>query len=389
MLAIFLIFLRLGLTSFGGPVAHIGFLRAELVLRRRWLEDGAFSELLALCQFLPGPASSQMGFALGMLRHGNVLGGVAAWLGFTLPSAALMLAFALGLDAFGGPAAQGAVQGLKWAAVVVVTQALWGMARSLTPDLPRVALAVACAVLVSLCSSALAQLGVILLGGLAGLWLCRGFTRSVVSLPITISRRSATGVLFVFAGLFALLPLLTAFFPSPGLALFDSLYRVGALVFGGGHVVLPLLQAEVAGSAGMSTADFLAGYGLAQAVPGPLFSLAAYLGALLPPGGVSGAVLALLAIFVPGLLLLYAAMPFWGALRSRAFMQASMAGANAAVVGILGAALCGPVVGGAVAGWIDVGAIVLGLLAVSIGKCPPWLLVLLMAAAGIVAQVQV
>lgn len=386
-LSVFFVFLKLGLTSFGGPIAHLGYFRDELVDRRRWISDAQYADLVALCQFLPGPASSQVGFALGIFRGGGLLGGLAAWVGFTLPSALLMLAFSLGSASFAGPLADAFLHGLKLVAVAVVAQAIWGMARSLTPDATRLAIALAALALAILGRGAAGQLGAIAFGGLAGLWLCRSN-----SLPadqhehFPVSRRNGLAALTLAGALFVVIPLLAIHTGSQGLALFDAFYRSGALVFGGGHVVLPLLQTAVVEPGWVSKDTFLAGYGLAQAMPGPLFSLAAFLGAAMaiPPNGISGATIALVAIFLPGLLLLYGMLPFAGALRANVTAQSAMRGANAAVVGILAAAFYDPVVTSAVLAWPDVAIAVAGFTLLSTGRTPTWLAVLLIAGAATV-----
>ena len=278
---IFAAFLKLGLTSFGGPIAHLGYFRAEFVERRKWLNESSYADIVALCQFLPGPASSQVGFTLGILRGNGLLGGLAAWFAFTMPSALILFAFALGATAFTGPFAEGVLHGLKLVAVAVVAQAIWGMANSLTPDRARAAIALAAVAIVVFIGGSFGQIGAIALGAIAGLWLCRGDGPAPAGhLGFSVSRRHGAVALVLFAALFLLTPLVTARTGSQGLALFDAFYRSGALVFGGGHVVLPLLQAEVVTPGWVSNADFLAGYGMAQAVPGPLFTFAAYLGAI-------------------------------------------------------------------------------------------------------------
>jgi len=385
LIEIFTVFLRLGLTSFGGPIAHLGYFRDHLVVRRHWIDEGGYADLVALCQFLPGPASSQVGFSLGILRGKGLLGGLAAWLGFTAPSALILLAFALGAAAFTGPVAQGFLHGLKLVAVAVVAQAVWGMSRTLTPDRQRAGIALGAVALTVVLASAFSQIGAIALGALAGLWLCRGDgTAQSGQLQFPVSRRSGLVALLIFAALLLVLPLIVTATKDQGLALFDAFYRSGALVFGGGHVVLPLLQAETVAPGWVSNESFLAGYGLAQAVPGPLFTFAAYLGAVMdpPPHGVIGALIALVAVFLPGLLLVYGMLPFWDALRSRPMAQAAMRGANAAVVGILGAALYDPVWRSAVLSPRDFALALAGFLLLTVWKLPSWIIVILLAAAG-------
>jgi chromate transporter len=380
---VFRAFLKLGLTSFGGPIAHIGYFREEFVVRRRWLGDDGFGDLVAICQFLPGPASSQVGFSIGVLRGGGLLGGIAAWIAFTLPSAVLIVGLALGAASFGGPAGEGLLHGLKLVAVAVVAQAVFGMARTLAPDRPRAAIAFIAVALVALGGGAVAQVAGIAIGGLAGLRFCRdGAPPAAGHLAFPIAR-TAGGVALV---LFAVLLLAPAAFgpdaPAP-IRFFEAFYRSGALVFGGGHVVLPLLQQAVVPE-WVGNADFLAGYGLAQAVPGPLFTFAAYLGfvATSKPGGIAGAAIALIAIFLPGLLLVYGVLPFWDLLRGRAAVQAAMRGANAAVVGILAAALYDPVWTGTVAGPRDFALALGGFLALTMWKVPPFAVVIGLAATG-------
>ena len=333
------VFLRLGLTSFGGPIAHIGFFREEFVARRRWLSEAQFAELVALAQVAPGPASSQVGLALGLLRAGPA-GAAAAWVGFTLPSALLMVAFAAGLASAGGLGAAGWLIGLKAAAVAVVAQALWGMARSLAPDAPRQTLMAAAAAVALLVGGAPGQLGAIALGAVVGLALPRGPAEAAgAQVPVPVSRRAGAVCLALFALLLIGLPLVAALSPLLGYA--DGFYRAGALVFGGGHVLLPLLEAEAVGRGWVDREVFVAGYGAAQALPGPLFAFAAHLGQA--AGGAGAAAVALVAVFLPGALLIVGALPFWQALRGRPALRAALAGINAAVAGLLLAALYDPV----------------------------------------------
>lgn len=383
---VFWAFLKLGLTSFGGPIAHLGYFRDELVTRRRWIDEAGYADLVALCQFLPGPASSQVGFSLGVLRGGGVRGGLAAWTAFTLPSAVLLLAFAYGASAFTGPVAEGIIHGLKLVAVAVVAQAIWGMARSLAPDRPRAGIAVAALFLTVFVAGSFGQLGAIILGALAGLVLCRAAPQGQDGhLAFPVSQRAGAAALVAFALLLVIPPLLAAGLQSQALALFDAFYRSGALVFGGGHVVLPLLQSEVVSPGWLSPDTFLAGYGAAQAVPGPLFTFAAYLGAVVGPvpHGVIGAAIALVAVFLPGLLLVYGSLPYWDAFRSRPLAQAAMRGTNAAVVGILGAALYNPVWISAVGNPRDFAVAVLAFVLLTVGQWPPWVVVVLTALSGV------
>ncbi len=379
------IFLKLGLTCFGGPVAHIGYFREEFVLRRKWLDEHAYTDLVGLCQFLPGPASSQVGFSIGLMRAG-FRGALAAWAGFTLPSAILLVLFAFGAGVLTGPAGLGLLHGLKLVAVAIVAQAVWGMARTLCPDRARASIAVAAALVILLSGSAPAQIAVIVLGGAAGLWLCRAAPVAVAShVPIPVSRRVGLAALAAFFLLLLGLPVLHGLTGSSAIALFDAFYRSGALVFGGGHVVLPLLRDGFVTPGWVSDGSFLAGYGAAQAVPGPLFTFAAYLGAVASPSphGVAGAVLGLAGIFLPGMLILIGALPFWGGFRKRAGAQAVMRGVNAAVVGLLGAALYNPVWVSSVKTPGDFGVALLGFVLLTVWKAPPLLVVVVSAAGGV------
>lgn len=382
--AVFLVFLRLGLTSFGGPVAHLGYFREELVVRRRWLSERNYADLVALCQFLPGPASSQVGMALGLARAGYP-GALAAWLGFTLPSAVALILFALGLAHWGDAVPAGLLHGLKVVAVAVVAQAVWGMARSLCPDAPRISLMAVAACAVLWWSSAWAQVLVLALAALVGLWtLAPGQGAAQEPLPIPVGRRAGMAWLALFVALLLGLPWAVAVFPHATLAVADAFYRAGSLVFGGGHVVLPLLQAELVPTGWVDQDTFLAGYGAAQAVPGPLFTFAAFLGASLQmgPQGVWGALVCLLAIFAPSFLLVAGALPFWEGLRAHPRMQAALAGVNAAVVGLLVAALYQPVWTSAIHTPQDVALALLAGVALMAWKLPPWLVVAASAGAG-------
>jgi chromate transporter len=386
---VFTAFLKLGLTSFGGPVAHLGYFRHEFVERRKWLDETAYADLVALCQFLPGPASSQVGFSLGILRGDGILGGIAAWLAFTMPSALILFAFAMGAAVFTGPVAEGFLHGLKLVAVAVVAQAIWGMSRALTPDRTRAGIALAAIAIVVFFTGSFGQIAAIALGACAGLWLCRGAAAPVSGhLSFPVSRRAGFIALVLFAALLLIPPVIVPATASQTLALFDAFYRSGALVFGGGHVVLPLLQAEVVAPGWVSNEVFLAGYGLAQAVPGPLFTFAAYLGAVTgpPPNGFAGAAVALVALLLPGMLLVYGMLPFWDAMRTRPAAQAAMRGTNAAVVGILGAALYSPVWTSAVLTPRDFALALARFLLLTVWKLPPWVVVMLLAAAGILSR---
>src|SRR5690606_6604681 len=378
------VFLKLGLTSFGGPVAHLGYFRNELIARRRWLSDSAYADLVALCQFLPGPSSSQVGFALGLIR-GGYLGALAAWAAFTMPSVLLLLLFAYGATELGGPIGTGVVHGLKLVACAVVAQAVWGMGRTLCPDLQRLGIAILSALLVTLLPTAIAQVGAVALGILCGMVLCRNLgIKASGSLAGKISKRSARAAIIAFGALFLLLPMLATGFQIQGLVLFETFYRAGALVFGGGHVVLLLLEANVVDTGWLSMDQFLAGYGAAQAVPGPLFSFAAYLGAVVSPepNGLVGAAIALVAIYLPGVLLVIGLLPYWDDVRRIPTAQAAVAGANAAVVGILAAALYDPIWTSAVKTLPDIGFVVLAFGLLVWGRLAPWALVLLAALAG-------
>lgn len=374
----FLIFLRLGLTSFGGPIAHLGYFREAFVTRRQWLSERSYAELVALCQFLPGPASSQVGIALGLSRAGYG-GAAAAWAGFTLPSAIALILFAVGLSHYGTAIPGGALHGLKVVAVAVVAQAVWGMARNLCRGAVKLTLMLIAACIVLLAPSAWSQVGVIAAAGVAGLLLFKPQTQTEPdSLPIAISRRAGAIWLVLFVVLLVGLPILADGLPNPVLALVDAFYRTGALVFGGGHVVLPLLQAEVVPPQWVSNDVFLAGYGATQAVPGPLFTFAAFLGASMThaPSGWLGGVIALLAIFAPSFLLICGALPFWASLRTSPRTQAALAGVNAAVVGLLLAALYRPVWTSAIFNGYDFALAVLALVALMVWKLPPWLVVI-------------
>jgi chromate transporter len=382
---VFRVFLKLGLTSFGGPIAHLGYFRDELVLRRKWLGEADFADLVALCQFLPGPASSQVGFALGLLRGGS-LGALAAWCAFTLPSALLLVAFALAAPGFSGPFGTSLIHGLKIVAVAVVAQAVWGMARTLTPDKTRAGIALAVLMVIVFFGGSFAQLAAIVFGGLAGYLLCQSNATALAGhLAFRVPRTVGTVALILFFALLAGLPLLAALTEVHGFALVASFYRAGALVFGGGHVVLPLLETEVVQPGWISPDGFLAGYGAAQAVPGPLFTFAAYLGAAMTPtpNGFAGAALCLAAIFVPGLLLVVGTVPFWDALRLRSGAQAIMRGTNAAVVGILGAALYQPVWTSAIHDSRDFALALTGFVLLTVWRAPPWIIVLVVTTAAI------
>jgi chromate transporter len=382
-LEIFAVATRLGLTSFGGPVAHLGYFREEYVVRRRWLDEATYADLVALCQFLPGPASSQVGIAIGITR-GGLLGGLAAWLGFTLPSAIALVLFAYGLRGLGAADA-GWLHGLKVAAVAVVALAVWGMARSLASDRARATIAIVSAFCALLWPTGVGQVAIIAAAALVGLWLLPTSAAPPTAVRLVpVSRTLGVAALVVFFGLLIALPIARQITGSQALALFDSFFRVGSLVFGGGHVVLPLLQAEVVPPGWVTSEAFVAGYGAAQAVPGPLFTFAAYLGAVMgpPPTGLAGAAIALVAIFLPSFFMIVGALPFWDTLRGRSSFQSALRGINAAVVGLLLAALYQPVWTSAIHGPADVGLALAALGLLAFWKAPAWLVVVLAAAAG-------
>jgi chromate transporter len=378
-LEVLAVFTRLGLTSFGGPIAHLGYFHDEFVVRRRWMDERRFADLVALCQFLPGPASSQVGIAVGHARAG-VVGAFAAWLGFTLPSAIALILFAWGVAAIGDVSDAGWLRGLKIVAVAVVAHAVWGMATKLTPDRPRITMAIAAAILALAWPAGLGQVAIILVGGLVGFFLFRDASTPP---PVShagrgIRRRVAAGLLVLFAALLVILPMAREATGDFDVAVADSFYRAGSLVFGGGHVVLPLLQAEVVPPGWVDDETFIAGYGAAQAVPGPLFTFAAYLGAVAAPGGfgIGTALLALVAIFVPSFLLVLGALPFWDRLRSVRSVQAALMGINAVVVGILLAALYHPVWTSAIFTPADFALALGAFTALAIWKWPAWLVVI-------------
>jgi chromate transporter len=352
--SIFAVFLRLGLTSFGGPIAHLGYYRAEFVERRRWLTEAAFADLVALCQLLPGPASSQVGLALVL--------------------------FAQGAAALTGPLGRGMLHGLQVVAVAVVAQAVWGMARSLSPDPQRATITVIATLIVIAAPTAVGQIAAIAAGAAAGFWACRGAPAAVGRLAVPISRPLGAAALALFALLLLGLPVAAAVWSIPALAAADAFYRAGALVFGGGHVVLPLLHASVVEPGWLSEDAFLSGYGAAQAVPGPLFTFAAYLGAVM--GGSAMAALSLLAIFLPGLLLVLGALPFWDRLGRGTRTQAAVRGVNAAVVGVLLAALYDPVWSKGIGGPADFALALVAFALLVVWKAPPWLAVLVSAVGG-------
>jgi len=381
---VFLIFLRLGLTSFGGPIAHLGYFRAEFVTHRRWLSERSYADVVALCQFLPGPASSQVGIALGLSRAG-LPGALAAWAGFTLPSAILLVLFAQGLSNRGSAFTAGVLHGLTVVAVAVVAQAVWGMARNLCTDTARISIAAVSTCIALVWTNAWGQVSVIAAAGVVGLVLFKP-TGDLTHdpLPISVDRRLSVALLGVFFGLLIGLPLAAAAWPKQPLAMINAFYRAGSLVFGGGHVVLPLLQAAVVPNGWVSNETFLAGYGVTQAVPGPLTTFAAFLGASMkfPGGGWLGASLCLVAIFAPSFLLVVGVLPFWEQLRRSVHTQAALAGVNAGVVGLLLAALYRPIWISAIFKPEDFGLTLIAFVALMFWKLPPWLVVLGCGVAG-------
>lgn len=386
---VFRTFLTLGVTSFGGPVAHLGYFRDEFVHRRRWVTEEQYGQLVALCQFLPGPASSQVGFALGLIR-GGYLGAFAAWFAFTMPSAILLVLFAMGAVALDGVMGQGLLLGLKAVAVAVVAHAVWGMAKTLTPDLRRIVIGLGAVALALFVPGNFGQLAAIIAGLVLGIILCRRIVSTDQhALTVRVSKRIGIVCAVVFGLLLVALPLLVSATGNAWLAITDAFYRAGALVFGGGHVVLPLLQGEPAITSAVTQDQFLAGYGAAQAVPGPLFTFAAYLGFEMGDGATAlvSAAVALVAVFVPGLLLLVAVLPFWNAVRNNTTVAAALAGANAAVVGVLAAALVTPVITSGITGMAPLIIALGGFALLQFVRLPAWAVVLIGALAGLLASV--
>lgn len=384
IIELFLIFLRLGLTSFGGPIAHLSYFHDEFVLKRKWFDEPHFADLVALCQFLPGPASSQVGISIGLSRAG-VSGAVAAWVGFTLPSALIMIAFAFGLANFGHEISYGWLHGLKIVAVAIVAQAIWSMGVKLCPEKKRATIAVLAALGAILFHVTLAQVGIILAGGLAG-WAFLKEAQVLPHQPIKspLSRRVGAAFLAVFALLLFILPLAASHSEGQKVKLFDSFFRAGALVFGGGHVVLPLLSAEVVNPGWVSSEAFMAGYGVAQAIPGPLFTFTAYLGAVskISPAGCLGGMICLFAAFLPSFLLILGALPFWESLRRVDTVRFAMQGINAVVVGLLLAAFYDPVWKSAIFSSKDFGLAAICFLLLKFWKAPSWSVVIFGAVAG-------
>lgn len=384
--SIFCTFLVLGCTSFGGPIAHLGYFREALVQKRGWVDDRTYADLVALCQFLPGPASSQTGFALGLIR-GGPLGALAAFVGFTLPSAAIMIALGLGISFIADPSQAGWLKGFKLIAVAVVAQAVIGMARSLCPDGLRAFIAILAAAMIALAGLygqglISAQLLAIVLGGMLGYYFVQTPVSSGGARPLSvgISRSMALGFAALFFLLLIYLPLWAINSPTDTAAMVDGFYRAGSLVFGGGHVVLPMLQAEVVTPGYLAEETFLAGYGAAQALPGPLFTVAGFFGAAMTagPGGIMGGLVAIFIIFVPGFLLLLAALPFWADLRQASAVQGVLAGVNAAVVGVLAAALYDPIITSSVNSYLEMVLAIAAILSLCVYKLPVWILVAVM-----------
>ncbi|ANU11654.1 chromate transporter [Planococcus antarcticus DSM 14505] len=371
---------KLGLTSFGGPAAHIGYFRDEYVTKRKWLDDKAYADLVALCQFLPGPASSQVGISIGMLR-GGIFGGFLSWFGFTMPSVILLLLFALVVT--NGSFDSGWIQGLKIVAVAVVAHALLGMGKSLAPDRQRIAIALGAAIIILLIPTTWAQIGVIVLAGILGYAIYRNDKApEPVKLVLSFGKKTGIAAWAIFASLLIGLPLIRPFIESTSFAIFDIFYRVGSIVFGGGHVVLPMLEREVV-PIWMTPDTFIAGYGAAQAVPGPLFTLAGYLGQLMNGG--SGVVIAVIAMFLPSFLLIIGTLPFWSIIRTKSGVQAALKGVNASVVGILLAALYDPVFTSGIRGPVDFAIAITAFTMLVYFKLSPWIVVLVTAVLGAVA----
>jgi chromate transporter len=370
---------KLGLTSFGGPAAHIGYFRDEYVQKRKWLDDKLYADLVALCQFLPGPASSQVGISIGMLR-GGLFGGILSWIGFTLPSVLILMTFAW-LIMQTGSFESGWIQGLKMVAVAVVAQALLGMGKSLAPDRPRITVAMIAASATLLIPTAWGQIMIIILAGLFGVFFYKNdAVPESVDMPLSFGRKTGIAAWILFFGLLILLPLFRPFVQAASYLIFDIFYRVGSIVFGGGHVVLPMLEREVVPAGWMSSEAFIAGYGAAQAVPGPLFTLSGYLGQIM--GGFSGAAIAVVAMFLPSFLLVMGTLPFWAVIRTKPRVQAALKGINAAVVGILLAALYDPVFTSAVHDSIDFVIVLISFTLLVFYKLSPWIVVIITAILG-------
>lgn len=379
ILEVLMVSFRLGLTSFGGPIAHLGYFRHEYVDRRKWLDDRAYADLVALCQVLPGPASSQVGMGIGAMR-GGITGAIAAWVGFTLPSMLLLIMFALAVGSF-HLESSGLIYSLKIVAVAIVAHAVLGMARSLTPDRNRATIAVFTAGVILLAQSAVVQVALILVAAFAGALMFKNAEGSGgMGINIPVKRWISVLCIILFFGLLILLPVLRQFAPYPGVELLDSFYRAGSLVFGGGHVVLPLLEREVVSVGWVSKEMFLAGYGAAQAVPGPLFTFASYLGAVI--GGWPIALLTTVAVFLPSFLLVIGILPFWQIFRSNPKVQGSLMGVNAAVVGLLLAALYDPIWTSSIHRPVDFTLAAVLYCQLEYWKLPSWVVVLTGVAGG-------
>lgn len=381
---VFLVFLRLGLTSFGGPIAHLGYFHDEFVKRRKWLDEHAYADLVALCQFLPGPASSQVGLAVGLSRAG-VFGSIAAWIGFTIPSAIILVLFGLGISHFHDQIGGNWLHGFKVVAVPIVAQALWGMGKKLSYEKIRATISIVGAVLASTLPFGFGQVGVIILGGIVG----RIYLSDSAELPhdpikTSFGHKTAAIILAVFVAMLVLLPMAADISGSQSVKLFDSFFRVGSLVFGGGHVVLPLLKSEVVTPGWVSPDAFMAGYGAAQAIPGPLFTFTAYLGAVsrIPPSGWLGAIICLVAAFLPSFFLVFGTLPYWEKIRKYQGMRSAMQGINAAVVGLLLAAFYNPVWTSGILSAKDFGLATIGLLLLIFWKTPSWAVVIVTALAS-------
>ncbi|MDP5274310.1 chromate efflux transporter [Chengkuizengella sp. 2205SS18-9] len=374
---------KLGLTSFGGPIAHLGYFREAYVKRLKWLDEKTYVDLVALCQFLPGPASSQVGIGIGLLRAG-VLGSIAAWIGFTMPSVIALIVFAYAVGGF-DIANQGWLHGLKLVAVAIVAQAVWGMMKAHAPDRTRGTIAIVATIFALLFSYVFTQVMIIILAGIFGwFFLSKSVQTQTTNIKIPIRRFTAVTSLVIFAALLVLLPILTVVYPTFLLSLFDSFYRVGSLVFGGGHVVLPLLESEVVNPGWVTNDQFIAGYGATQAVPGPLFTFSAYLGAVMDTGthAVIVALVAVIAIFLPSFLLVIGTMPFWNVIRQKKHFQSALMGINAAVVGILLAALYDPVWTSSVNNMYDFVLVIITFSLLMLWKLPPWMVVVVSAIGG-------
>nr|WP_106781914.1 chromate efflux transporter [Lysinibacillus timonensis] len=385
LIEILLVSTRLGLTSFGGPTAHLGYFHEEYVRRRKWMDEKSYADLVALCQFLPGPASSQVGIGIGVIR-GGIVGGIISFLGFTMPSVIVLILFALALQGF-DVAESGWIHGLKIVAVAVVAHAVLGMAKNLAPDLVRKAIVLFALAVALLWQTAYSQIGIILVAAVLGYFIYN--QKNEVNEPIPtsyfpISKRLGAICFTLFFGLLFFLPILREVTKLEWVAMFDSIYRAGSLVFGGGHVVLPLLEQEFVPTGWVSEEAFLAGYGVTQAVPGPLFTFAAYLGTVM--NGWVGGLLATVAIFLPAFLLVFGALPFWNQLRQNDKIKGAFIGVNAAVVGILIAAFYDPIFTTTVLHSIDFifAAILFSML--QFWKLPPWLVVLTGVVGGLVLQ---